>query len=127
VSAVKRIWEGSEELSKHLVPITSLRPFPGNSRRGDIDRIAESLRRFGQVRPVLVKPEGDGTYTIVAGHHVTRAAEQIGWDEIAVVVAEFESEEDAAAYLVADNQLAQLGDFEPEEQATLLDLLAESG
>lgn len=121
-------WHGADELRRHLMPISRLKPFPGNSRRGDVPKIAESLRRFGQVRPVLATHEdGEAELTIVAGHHVTMAAQSLGWDEIAVVVADFETREDALDYLIADNQLAQLGGFDKKDQMTILDDVAKRG
>ena len=34
-------------------PISQLKFYPGNARRGDIDLIAESLERLGQYKPVV--------------------------------------------------------------------------
>lgn len=70
-----------------LVPIDQLRPYPGNARRGDIDLIADSLRRLGQYRPIVAN-KGNAAKglrdTILAGHHLVEAAKSLGWTEVDV-------------------------------------------
>jgi ParB-like chromosome segregation protein Spo0J len=121
VSVSERVWVGSEALEAFLVPIDSLEPFPGNPRRGDTEAVAASLRRFGQVRPILV----DGA-RIVAGHHVVEAARAEGWTHISAIGNEFESEEEARAYLLADNRIPELGGFDEELLAVQLQALREN-
>lgn len=111
------VWEGAKALRRFLVPIASLEPFPGNPRRGDVDAIRASLRRFGQVLPVLVDPAlaADGRTRIVARHHLTLAAIEEGWTHVAALAHEFASEDEARAFMVADNRVHDLGpgyDFE---------------
>lgn len=116
-------WNGADGLRDRLVPIGQLKPFPGNARRGNVKAIAESLRRFGQVRAVTVTPD----WTIVAGHHVTLAAKQLQWTHIAVIPAEFETRDDARDYLLADNQLQALGEVEPQQQISLMEEVERRG
>jgi site-specific DNA-methyltransferase (adenine-specific) len=108
-STRKKTWTGAATLKRYLVAIDTLEPFPGNPRRGDLDAIRASLRRFGQVRPILV----DGS-RIVAGHHLVRAAEAEGWTHVAAIANEFGSEDEARAYLLADNRTAELGSIDEE-------------
>jgi ParB-like chromosome segregation protein Spo0J len=110
------VWTGAKALRRFLVRIDALEPFPGNPRRGDIAQLRASLRRFGQVLPVLVDPQlgADGLQRIVAHHHVVLAAIEEGWTHVAVIANEFADEEEARAYLVADNQLADLGGYDLE-------------
>jgi site-specific DNA-methyltransferase (adenine-specific) len=110
-------WTGNEALRPTLVPLEQLRAHPRNPRRGAVDEIRKSLRRFGQQRPVLALPDG----TIVAGHHVWRAAVAEGWSHLAIVRSDL-SEREVEAYLVADNRLADLGLY---DEAALAELLAE--
>jgi ParB/RepB/Spo0J family partition protein len=53
-----------------LIPIAKLRPAPDNPRRniGDVSELAASIRAQGLLQPLLVSPQDDGTYLIVAGH-----------------------------------------------------------
>lgn len=110
--AVARI---ATSLTDQTVAIDELTPHPENPRRGNINAIAASLSRFGQVKPVLALPSG----TIVAGHHVYYAARHLGWDKIAAVRVEMD-EERARAYLLADNRIAELGTYDSDLLGRLL-------
>jgi hypothetical protein len=113
----ERVWHGSAELETLLVPVDTLVRHPRNPRRGQIQLIAESLDRFGQVRPILT----DGTQ-IIAGNHTYLAALELGFTHVAAIRNDFETEEEARAYLLADNRLPELGGY---DEAQLLDQLAE--
>jgi hypothetical protein len=72
---------------------------------------------------VLVTEDG----TIVAGHHVTKAAGLLGWTHVAVVRGQFASRDEARDYLIADNQLSTLGHIETVDQMSLLEEVEASG
>jgi len=93
------------DLAGLVVPIESVKPFPGNPRRGAIDALRKSLARFGQQKPILVQA---GTDYIVAGNQIWEAMKAEGATEIAVVRSSL-SDTEARAYLVADNQMSALG------------------
>jgi len=109
-------WHGNDALSGALVPLAQLHPHPRNPRQGVVPEIAKSLQRFGQQRPVLALPDG----TLVAGHHVWRAAQSIEWTHLAVVHSDLSGRE-VDAYLLADNRLSDLGVY---DDALLAELLA---
>lgn len=117
----KRVWVGPAKLKTLLVPIGSLEAWPGNPRRGDIAAVRASLERFGQVRPISVTGA-----TIVAGHHVSIAAAEMGWTHVAALDGEFADAEEARAYLIADNRTAELGSVDPELLAVQLAAIVES-
>jgi hypothetical protein len=127
-SADGRTWTGAEQLRPYLVRISDLKPTPGNpfKGKGHVARLKASLTRFGQTRAILADAS-DGV-TIRAGHHLTLAAEDMGWTHIAVLQAEFNDEGEAIAYLMADNQLARVGDEEADKdrQMELIDLIGET-
>src|ERR1044072_5396212 len=106
----------AEALLPNAVWIDSVEHHPDNPRMGDVSAIAESLRRFGQGRPIVVQ---DSTGYIVAGNHTAKAARVLGWDRIAAVRVEL-SDEDALAYLLADNRLADRGSYDNEVLRELL-------
>ena len=54
------------------MPIADLRPFPGNSNRGNVPAILESLCRTGQYRAIVVREHATG-HTILAGNHTVQA------------------------------------------------------
>jgi site-specific DNA-methyltransferase (adenine-specific) len=98
-----------------LVPVGELRAHPRNPRRGAVEEIRKSLRRFGQQRPLLALPDG----TLVAGHHVWRAAQAEGWSHVAVLRSDL-TEGEVEAYLLADNRLADLGVYDEQLLGELL-------
>lgn len=122
-----RTWQGAEQLRPYLVRIEDLKPTEGNPFKGKshVGRLKGSLVRFGQTRPILIDAAEDGR--IRAGHHLTLAAEDLGWTHIAAIAAEFNSEGEAIAYLMADNRLARVGDEDADtvKQLTMLDLIGE--
>jgi len=100
-------------LRPFAVDINSLLPLPGNPRKGNVEAIMASYREFGQLRPIVVRPNGDGTSTVVAGNHQLEAAKRLGWDQIAVVQYEVD-EKQAVAFALADNRTSELGHSDPE-------------
>lgn len=106
------------EIQHLALPITDVKLWPKNPRRGDVGALAESLKRFGQVRPILVQKS---TMQVVAGNHLLRAASALGWTEIAAVVMEMDAKQ-AKGFIAADNRMSELGDF---DDALLLNLLTD--
>lgn len=104
VVEAETVWEGADALRPFLILINDLEPHPGNPRRGDIASVVSSLRRFGQVRPLLANGP-----VMVAGHHVRQAALELGWTHVAVVPHNFDTDDEARAYLLADNRTHDLG------------------
>lgn len=118
IAAAEAVWEGAAALRPFLVEIASLQPFEGNPRRGDIETLQMSLNRWGQTKAILVDASGT---RIVAGHHVVLAASANEWTHIAAIPNEFDSEEEAAAYLVADNGTHDRGDYDMRALTKQLD------
>jgi ParB-like chromosome segregation protein Spo0J len=96
--------------------IRSLQPHPENYNVGDIDSIAKSLNKYGQYKPIVVQ---QGTRVICAGNHTWLAARQLGWTHIKAVVLDI-NDEDAKEILVADNQLARLGNYDDDKLDALV-------
>jgi ParB-like nuclease domain len=99
------------------VGLEQLRPYPGNPRRGNVEAIAKSLERFGQRKPIVALPDG----TILAGNHLWEAARRLGWASLQVNYWTG-TEEEAKAFLLADNRTSELGTV---DEADLLALLQE--
>lgn len=63
------------------VPLEALVPDPNNTRahpKENIDAIKASLKRFGQVLPILVR---DSDSQVVAGNGTLEAMKELGWTE----------------------------------------------
>jgi len=112
---------GNEKFSKDLEPlvrsIDGLDLDANNARlhsARNIDAIRNSIRRFGQAKPIVVR---DGV--VICGNGTLRAAVEEGWENIAVT--EFEgTEEEAAALAIADNQTAALAEWDWQQLAETL-------
>lgn len=102
-----------ESLLPLAVDIDSLIPLDNNPRRGDVDAIMASYNEFGQIKPIVVRPNDDGTATVIAGNHQLQAAKRLGWDKIAAVPYDVDGER-AIAFAIADNRTMELGYTEPE-------------
>jgi hypothetical protein len=110
-------------LLEHVVPIDSLKPWPGNPRQGDIEAMAASLRTNGQYRVAVVQ-ESSGQ--ICAGNHMWLAAkDELGWEELAAITLPL-SDEEAKRILAADNGVGEKGSFNEYLLADLLHDLAGS-
>ena len=103
----KTEWQGAEALREMLHPLNKLEAFPGNPRLGNVEAIAQSFKRFGQLKPIVV----DGR-RVIAGHHMVQAAHDVGWTHIAVISNDFGSEDEQRAFLLADNRTFELGGFD---------------
>lgn len=108
----------AEALLPHAVPIEAPTHHPRNPRVGNVDAIAESLARFGQVRPIMLQAS---TGHVIAGNHTLKAAKSLGWTRIAAVPVDL-NDEDAVAYLLADNRLADLGEYDNAALAELMQM-----
>lgn len=117
-----------EKIQYESLPVAELNSFEGNPRRGDVAKIAESLEVRGQYRPIVVNR---GTHTgrameVLAGNHTLAAAREIGWVSIAAGIVDVD-EQTARSIVVADNRLADLGDYDEKALAELLDGLDSIG
>lgn len=72
------------------IPLDVIRPNPFQPRQEfdqeALDELARSMDRAGLLQPVVVRPAGAGHYELIAGERRTRAARQLGWEEIGAVV-----------------------------------------
>jgi hypothetical protein len=101
------------DLAVEYRPIGSLKPQERNARthtRKQIRQIADSIKVFGFVNPVLL----DGTGGIIAGHGRVQAAKLIGMTEVPTIRLDAMSEAQKRAYIIADNKLAENAGWDPE-------------
>lgn len=101
------------EIKVQKVAIDLPQPDPANARLHDkknLDAIAGSLRKFGQVRPLILW--GD---VVIAGNGTLQAAKSLGWTDIMVSrVPKDWSYEQARAYALADNRTAELASWDAD-------------
>jgi DNA modification methylase len=106
--------------------VNTLKPYGRNARthsKRQIRQIAESIRRFGFVNPVLISAELE----IVAGHGRVEAAKLVGMPEVPAVRLSHLSAAERRAYVLADNQLALKAGWDREILAIELQFLVDEG
>lgn len=84
--------------------LSKLTPYAANARlhsQRQVGQIADSIREFGFVNPVLVAPDG----TIIAGHGRVEAAAEVGLESIPVIVLGHLTEAQTRALRVVDNTI----------------------
>ena len=101
-----------EDITPLLVSLDRLIPLDKNPRKGDVDAIAASYSEFGQVKPIVIRPNDDGTATVVAGNHQTEAARRLGWTHIAAISMQVDDKR-ALAFALAENRTMELGHTDP--------------
>jgi ParB-like chromosome segregation protein Spo0J len=92
-----------------------------NPRKGDIRAVVESFRANGFWGSVVVDERNE---QVLAGNHRVMAARELGWDEIPVTYVKPDSDEHALRILLADNRTSDLGTYDNDALAQLLDHLA---
>ena len=94
------------------LPIAHLRPGPFQPRTTfeDIDSLVDSIRQFGLLQPILVRPvHGDpNAYEIIAGERRWRAAQQAQLHDVPVVVRPFDNLEALQIALIENLQRTDL-------------------
>jgi ParB family chromosome partitioning protein len=94
------------------LPIAHLRagPYQPRTTFEDIDSLVDSIRQFGLLQPILVRPvHGDPTsYEIIAGERRWRAAQQAQLHEVPVVIRPFDNLEALQIALIENLQRSDL-------------------
>ncbi len=97
----------AEASVERRVPLRSVRWDAADSPRPirAVARLAANIKRFGQLTPVVVRPEGD-VYTLVCGYRRMAALAEAGFTHANVRVVADLDDETAAALYIAENCLA---------------------
>ena len=100
------------------VEVTSLLPWVRNPRKNDaaVDRVAQSIVRFGFGNPLLVRRE---TGEIIAGHTRLKAANRLNMKLVPVRYLDIE-EAEAHLLALADNKLGEIAEWDDAEVAAIL-------
>ena len=107
-------------------PLSELTPDPRNARKHppeQIARLAGSIKEFGFLAPILINAKG----TIIAGHGRVEAARKACLEEVPCLQVEHLTETQQRAYVLADNKLAQMAEWDDEMLALELKSLVDAG
>lgn len=95
------------------IDIEKLIPYINNAKKHDdsqVTKIASSIREFGFVNPVLI----DKDYNIIAGHGRVLAAKKLGLATVPALYVEGLTDTQRKAYILADNRLGELAEWDME-------------
>lgn len=108
------------------VSIETLRPYARNAKKhgaGQIEKLKASIREFGFLTPCLI----DGDYNLIAGHGRVMAAKELGIEKVPCVFIDGLTEDQRKAYILADNRLGELGEWDAEMVSSELEDLRAAG
>lgn len=100
-------------------PVASLIPYVRNARTHDEDQIAQiaaSIAEFGFTSPLLIGPDD----VVIAGHGRLLAAQELGLEEVPVIVLGHLTEAQRRALVIADNRIAENAGWDREMLAAEL-------
>ena len=106
------------------IRVDKLIPYVNNAKihsENQVAKLASSIREFGFVNPVLI----DKDYNVIAGHGRILAAQKLCMEEIPCVFIEGLSEAQRKAYILADNRLSELADWDMDLVTSELEILQE--
>ena len=91
--------------------IDDLKPYEKNAKthpKKQVDLLAENITRFGFTTPVLVDKDNN----VIAGHGRLLALKQLSKTEVPCVRMEYLTPEEVKALRLADNRIAELGEWD---------------
>jgi len=105
-----------EELTKanrsvgRIIPINQIEPNPKQPRTeiGDLSELTSSIKQKGVLEPILVKPNGNGTWMIIAGERRWRSAKLAGLLEVPCIELDIDDKSIAEIALVENLQRKDL-------------------
>ncbi|HEY3705821.1 MAG TPA: ParB/RepB/Spo0J family partition protein [Terracidiphilus sp.] len=105
------------------VDLIDRNPFQTRSRFDDaqLGELAASITANGVVQPVLVRPQGNGRFQLIAGERRWRASMQVGKKTIPAILRQV-SDEQAMEITIVEN--LQRADLNPMEQARAFERLS---
>lgn len=95
----------AQRLQWNYVDITDIQPYPYNPRDNAdaIQSVANSIRAYGFVIPIVL----DENNVIIAGHTRVEAAKTLGMTEVPALLASHLTPEQATAFRLIDNKVAE--------------------
>ena len=115
-SQAQRDYEKAEKVEE--IDVSKISDFPNHPFKvKDDDKMEEmvkSIKQYGVILPVIVRPKDDGTYEMISGHRRKRACELAGVKQIRSIVKNLSDDE--ATILMVDSNI-QREEILPSEKA----------
>lgn len=104
------------------VNIADLKPYERNAKQHgpeQVKKLCDSIREFGFISPCLI----DSDLNVIAGHGRIMAAREMGMEKVPCLFVDGLTETQRKAYILADNRLTELGEWDMDTvNAELMDL-----
>ena len=88
------------------IEVERLRTFEGHPYKVTDDhemrQLMESIRQYGILNPLIVRPVPEGVYEIIAGHRRKHAAEELGYRKVPVII-RYMKDDEAVIAMVDSN------------------------
>ena len=112
----QRDYEKAEKVEE--INISSIKDFPNHPFKvindEKMQEMVKSVKEYGVILPVIVRPKEDGTYEMISGHRRKRACELAGIKQIRCIVKDLTDDE--ATILMVDSNI-QREEILPSEKA----------
>ena len=112
----QRDYEKAEKVEE--INISSIKDFPNHPFKvindEKMQEMVKSVKEYGVILPVIVRPKEDGTYEMISGHRRKRACELAGIKQIRCIVKDLTDDE--ATILMVDSTI-QREEILPSEKA----------
>lgn len=93
------------------VAVSKLVPYENNAKihgEAQLEKLKASIEEFGFISPCLIDKDNN----IIAGHGRVMAAKALGMKSVPCVYIEGLTDEQRRAYILADNRLSELGEWD---------------
>lgn len=98
------------------IPLTHIQANTHQPRRvfeeDNLQALADSLKQYGLVQPIIVQRQENGEYSLIAGERRLRAAKMCGWKTISALVRTYEDQVSAEVALIENLQREDLNAIE---------------
>ena len=115
-SQEQRDFEKAEKVEE--IDIDKITDFPNHPFKvkndEKMEEMVKSVKEYGVILPVIVRPKSDGTYEMISGHRRKRASELAGIKKIKCIVKDLSDDE--ATILMVDSNI-QREEILPSEKA----------
>lgn len=115
-SQEQRDYEKAEKLEE--IDISKISNFPNHPFKvvndDKMDDMVKSVKEYGVILPVIIRPKDNGTYEMISGHRRKRACELAGVKQIRAIVKDLSDDE--ATILMVDSNI-QREEILPSEKA----------
>ena len=98
------------------LPVDKLVQSPGQPRKNfdetELQELADSIKTYGIIQPIIAANAGDGTYIIIAGERRTRAARLANLDTVPVIIRDYTDQKRLEVSLIENIQRSDLNPIE---------------